>query len=133
MEKLRKVVNEIAYTNNLNKLSPLHLSLLPFLSISSAFYKLALSLRHFLYKHRFFQFQIHHLPVPVISVGNLTWGGNGKTPMVEFIALYFSHCGISPLVLSRVIFFLLSILNLASILFISVLVNFIFNSEIFKK
>ncbi|KAK2387204.1 tetraacyldisaccharide 4'-kinase family protein [Trifolium repens] len=101
MEKLRKVVNEIAYANNLNKLSPLHLSLLPFLSISSAFYKLALSLRHFLYKHRFFHFQIHRLPVPVISVGNLTWGGNGKTPMVEFIALYFSHCGISPLVLSR--------------------------------
>jgi tetraacyldisaccharide-1-P 4'-kinase len=41
----------------------------------------------------------------------LTWGGNGKTPMVEFIALYFSHCGISPLVLSRVIFLILSVLN----------------------
>lgn len=105
MERLRKLVNEIAYTNNPTKLSPLHISLLPFLSISSSFYKLALSLRYYLYKHNiFFHFQIHRLPVPVISVGNLTWGGNGKTPMVEFIARYFSCSGISPLLLSRVIF-----------------------------
>ncbi|KAF8391536.1 hypothetical protein HHK36_023841 [Tetracentron sinense] len=41
------------------------------------------------------------LPVPVVSVGNLTWGGNGKTPMVEFIALWFSKAGISPLILTR--------------------------------
>lgn len=102
MERLRKLVNEIAYTNNPTKLSPLHISLLPFLSISSSFYKLALSLRYYLYKHNiFFHFQIHRLPVPVISVGNLTWGGNGKTPMVEFIARYFSCSGISPLLLSR--------------------------------
>lgn len=40
--------------------------------------------------------------MPVISVGNLTWGGNGKTPMVEFIALWLADSGISPLILSRV-------------------------------
>lgn len=100
MEKLRKAVNEIAYTKNLSKLPPLHFSLLPFLSLSSSFYKLALSIRH-----RFFLSRIHRLPVPVISVGNLTWGGNGKTPMVEFIALFFYRSGISPLVLSRVLLF----------------------------
>lgn len=43
------------------------------------------------------------LPVPVISVGNLTWGGNGKTPMVEFIARWLSDSGISPLILTRVL------------------------------
>ncbi|CAK8565604.1 unnamed protein product [Lathyrus sativus] len=96
MEKLRKAVNEIAYTKNLSKLSPLHFSLLPFLSITSSFYKFALSIRR-----RFFLSRIHRLPVPVISVGNLTWGGNGKTPMVEFIAAFFARSGISPLVLSR--------------------------------
>lgn len=42
------------------------------------------------------------LPVPVISVGNLTWGGNGKTPMVEFLARSFADDGISPLILTRV-------------------------------
>ncbi|GFZ13582.1 tetraacyldisaccharide 4'-kinase family protein [Actinidia rufa] len=41
------------------------------------------------------------LPVPVISVGNLTWGGNGKTPMVEFIARWLADSGISPLILTR--------------------------------
>ncbi|CAL5202210.1 unnamed protein product [Lathyrus oleraceus] len=96
MEKLRKVVNEIAYKKNLSKLSPLRFSLLPFLSVSSSFYKLALSIRR-----RFFLSQVHRLPLPVISVGNLTWGGNGKTPMVEFIAAFFARSGISPLVLSR--------------------------------
>ncbi|XP_057434253.1 probable tetraacyldisaccharide 4'-kinase, mitochondrial [Lotus japonicus] len=101
MEKLSKAVNDIAYTqkSNLRNLSPLHRSLLPLLSIASSLYKLALSLRHSLYHHHFFQ--IHRLPVPVISVGNLTWGGNGKTPMVEFIALCFARSGISPLLLSR--------------------------------
>ncbi|CAM8986936.1 unnamed protein product [Rhodiola kirilowii] len=41
------------------------------------------------------------LPVPVISVGNLTWGGNGKTPMVEFLARLFADSGIPPLILTR--------------------------------
>ncbi|XP_027931189.1 probable tetraacyldisaccharide 4'-kinase, mitochondrial [Vigna unguiculata] len=99
MEKLRSAVNEIAYAHTLSHLTPFHRSLLPFLSISSTLYKLVLSLRRSLYQHRFFQVQ--RLPVRVISVGNLSWGGNGKTPMVEFIALCFSRYGISPLVLSR--------------------------------
>lgn len=42
--------------------------------------------------------------MPVISVGNLTWGGNGKTPMVEFIANYLADSGISPLILTRVLY-----------------------------
>ncbi|XP_017409342.1 probable tetraacyldisaccharide 4'-kinase, mitochondrial [Vigna umbellata] len=99
MEKLRSAVNEIAYAHTLSHLTPFHRSLLPFLSIASTLYKLALSLRRSLYQYRFFQVQC--LPVRVISVGNLSWGGNGKTPMVEFIALCFSRHGISPLVLSR--------------------------------
>lgn len=40
--------------------------------------------------------------MPVISVGNLTWGGNGKTPMVEFVAKCLADYGISPLILTRV-------------------------------
>lgn len=38
----------------------------------------------------------------MISVGNLTWGGNGKTPMVEFIANWLANdVGVSPLILTR--------------------------------
>ena len=55
MEKLRRVVNEIAYAENLRNLSPLHRSLLPLLSAASALYSLALSLRRSLYHRRFFQ------------------------------------------------------------------------------
>ncbi|GAB2215632.1 hypothetical protein Drorol1_Dr00020023 [Drosera rotundifolia] len=45
---------------------------------------------------------VFKLPVKVISVGNLTWGGNGKTSMVEFLARWFDASWISPLVLSRI-------------------------------
>ncbi|GMN51620.1 hypothetical protein TIFTF001_020771 [Ficus carica] len=99
MENLRKAVNEIAYAHDHAKLSPLHRSILPVLSLASSLYSLALSLRRSLYGLRLFR--RHRLPVPVISVGNLTWGGNGKTPMVEFIALWLADSGISPLILSR--------------------------------
>jgi len=57
MEKLRSAVNEIAYAHTLSNLTPSQRSLLPFLSIASTLYKLALSLRRSLYRHRFFQVQ----------------------------------------------------------------------------
>ncbi|CAK7338379.1 unnamed protein product [Dovyalis caffra] len=99
MEKLRRLVKEIAYAQDHTKLSKLHQSLIPILSLASSLYKVVLSIRHYLY--HFGLFSKHRLPVPVISVGNLTWGGNGKTPMVEFIASWLADSGISPLILSR--------------------------------
>src|SRR5206468_4274817 len=40
------------------------------------------------------------LPVPTISVGNLTAGGTGKTPMVRWIAQHLVESGRRPLVFS---------------------------------
>ncbi|XVE80411.1 hypothetical protein DITRI_Ditri14bG0137400 [Diplodiscus trichospermus] len=99
MEKLKLAVKEIAYAQNQAKLSKLHRSFIPFLSLASSFYVFVLSIRRCLYCYGFFSKQ--RLPVPVISVGNLTWGGNGKTPMVEFIAKRLADFGISPLILTR--------------------------------
>jgi tetraacyldisaccharide 4'-kinase len=39
--------------------------------------------------------------VPVVSVGNLTLGGTGKTPCVEYIAVFYANLGCRVVVLSR--------------------------------
>lgn len=39
--------------------------------------------------------------VPVVAVGNLTLGGTGKTPMVEWVARWFRRRGVRVAVLSR--------------------------------
>ncbi|MBR3655107.1 MAG: tetraacyldisaccharide 4'-kinase [Elusimicrobia bacterium] len=38
---------------------------------------------------------------PVISVGNITWGGSGKTPMTIEVAEYILSLGKTPVILSR--------------------------------
>jgi tetraacyldisaccharide 4'-kinase len=41
------------------------------------------------------------LDVPVVSVGNLTVGGTGKTPCVEYVARFYRRHGIRVVILSR--------------------------------
>jgi len=43
----------------------------------------------------------HQLNVPVISVGNLTMGGTGKTPVVGMLALKLKEKGFRPAIISR--------------------------------
>ena len=43
----------------------------------------------------------HQLGCKVISVGNITWGGTGKTPLVESIARYLKQRGRKVAILSR--------------------------------
>jgi len=43
----------------------------------------------------------HSAAVPVVSVGNLTLGGTGKTPMVEWLARWFRCRGLRVAILSR--------------------------------
>lgn len=44
---------------------------------------------------------VHRVDVPVVSVGNLTLGGTGKTPLVEWIARWFSRQGLCVALVSR--------------------------------
>jgi tetraacyldisaccharide 4'-kinase len=45
--------------------------------------------------------RVQRLPVPVVSVGNLTAGGTGKTPLVRHLVAWCRARGLAPAVLSR--------------------------------
>ena len=65
----------------------------------SLFYGLGLRLNRWAY--RFGVFPVRRLKVRVISVGNLTLGGTGKTPIVIMIAETLRGHGYKPAILSR--------------------------------
>jgi len=69
------------------------------LSAASAAYRVALAARSAAY--RIGLLSTRALPVPVISVGNVTVGGSGKTPLAEVVALALREMGARPAVISR--------------------------------
>ena len=73
-------------------------STVPFLFLSFL-YRGALATRRILYKSGIFK--THHLPCRVISVGNITVGGTGKTPAVCDIARRLNQRGKKVVILSR--------------------------------
>lgn len=56
-------------------------------------------LRRFLYSYDFFR--RHEFLVPVISVGNITFGGTGKTPFTVWLGNYFASQNKKVMILSR--------------------------------
>ncbi|MDW7771713.1 MAG: tetraacyldisaccharide 4'-kinase [Desulfobulbaceae bacterium] len=62
-------------------------------------YSAAMRMREFFY--RVGVLQVTNLDVPVISIGNLTLGGTGKTPVVRLLAGLLKDWGWSPAVISR--------------------------------
>lgn len=52
-------------------------------------------------RRAWFRRRAERLPRPVVSVGNLTWGGSGKTPLVAAIAAGLRDRGLRVAVLSR--------------------------------
>lgn len=67
--------------------------------ILSYFYLLVVSIRNWLYDHKIFKET--KLSCPVISVGNITVGGTGKTPCVIMLARMLQRNGFQPAVISR--------------------------------
>jgi tetraacyldisaccharide 4'-kinase len=67
--------------------------------IPAKLYELGVRTRVALFKNRIFE--TRKLNTPVISVGNLTVGGAGKTPCVAFLARFLIEAGHSVAVLSR--------------------------------
>ncbi|MBI3333739.1 MAG: tetraacyldisaccharide 4'-kinase [Candidatus Omnitrophica bacterium] len=69
------------------------------LSLGELFYRIALGGVGLLYRLKLLK--VHRLPAPVISVGNLTWGGTGKSSLVMKLAPALKEKGRSPAVLLR--------------------------------
>ena len=73
--------------------------LTPLLSVGAGLYRTSLCGIELLYRMKVLK--VHTLPVPVVSIGNLTWGGTGKTPFCIHLAKGFQKMGRSPVVLTR--------------------------------
>lgn len=76
-------------------MNPISLALAPL----GGLYGAAMKARRVLYQTG--RFRVHRLGVPVISVGNLTTGGTGKTPLVEWIANELAQKGRRVCILTR--------------------------------
>jgi tetraacyldisaccharide 4'-kinase len=76
----------------------LSIALLP-ITLCSYLFKAVVVLRGFLYRKGIFK--SHRLSCKVISIGNITVGGTGKTPATCLIARHFKNAGCNVAVLSR--------------------------------
>jgi tetraacyldisaccharide 4'-kinase len=71
----------------------------PLLYVASVLYGSGVRFRLWLYRRHFLATQ--SLPLKVISIGNLTAGGTGKTPHTALLACYLREKGFKTAVLSR--------------------------------
>ena len=69
------------------------------LEVASWGYASVMSLRNLAYTRKWLQ--VHRVSVPVISLGNITTGGTGKTPMAAWLANWLVSQGRKPGLLSR--------------------------------
>jgi len=65
----------------------------------SCFYRLVIALRNMLYDKSILK--TVKVPAAVISIGNITTGGTGKTPLVAWLCNYFTDRNIKTAVLTR--------------------------------
>jgi len=78
---------------------PIALAVRALLHLASFPYGIAIRLRNRKYDREISE--IHRCGVPVISVGNLTTGGTGKTPIVCYLAKWFRQRGLRVAIVSR--------------------------------
>lgn len=69
------------------------------LRLATPFYGAAVQWRNSVFDRGWYR--VHRAGVPVVSVGNLTTGGTGKTPLVAWLVQRLEQLGASPAILSR--------------------------------
>ncbi|PID78258.1 MAG: tetraacyldisaccharide 4'-kinase [Deltaproteobacteria bacterium] len=93
---MKKKVLDIIYSENReNRLFSIEF----FLNILSKIYSALISLRLVLFKNSVLK--SYKAEVPVISIGNITSGGTGKTPFTIFLSDFLVKKGYKPLVVTR--------------------------------
>jgi tetraacyldisaccharide 4'-kinase len=75
--------------------NPLSILLRPF----ALFYSFIVQFRNALFNRRVFK--AWKSPIPVVSIGNLSAGGTGKTPLVDWVVKYYLSIGCKPAIVSR--------------------------------
>ncbi len=95
MESLKKKIEEII----LGREGSRDFSLAALLSITSGMYGQITRLRQFSYRKNLAKSR--SLPCTVISIGNITLGGTGKTPMTIYLAELLNRLGRKVVILSR--------------------------------
>ena len=70
-----------------------------FMGVAAIGYSLVVRLHNFLYSKRWLE--IHTADVPVISIGNITAGGTGKTPLVIWICRFLQNKNVPCAILTR--------------------------------
>ena len=96
MTNLKTLLNRLIRTPEESKLQQV---LLAPLGLLSFFYGWVLKARVFLYRRGIYE--TRSLPCKVISVGNITLGGTGKTPFVSLLAEMVRKRGYRTAILSR--------------------------------
>lgn len=95
MKTLRLKIHALMTEEERDNIRPLPL----FLYLLSRIYGWGLKFNSWLYERRIID--VKKLPCRVISIGNLTVGGTGKTPMTIYIAEMIKELGFKPAVISR--------------------------------
>jgi tetraacyldisaccharide 4'-kinase len=75
--------------------NPLSILLRPF----ALLYRFIVQLRNTLFDRQLFK--SWKSPIPVVSIGNLSAGGTGKTPLVDWVVKYYLSIGCKPAIVSR--------------------------------
>ncbi len=96
MEIIKQFIYEVA-TDKRN--GPLSLILKAILLVLSGFYYLVAKIRIAIYEK--FYVDKKFLAKPVISIGNITVGGSGKTPIVELVVRILQEKKLKPVILTR--------------------------------
>tara|TARA_B110000977_G_scaffold167412_2_gene215994 strand:- start:8731 stop:10188 length:1458 start_codon:yes stop_codon:yes gene_type:complete len=97
MRALRRLVRDIASSSDVPAGTPP--AFVALLDAASAVHHRLAAARRWAYDERWLT--PTKVPAPVVSVGDVTWGRTGKTPMAEYIAREIADEGFAPVVLSR--------------------------------